>query len=204
VAEAAVNRLEAVLRRLAADLDAIGARWSLLGGLAVSTRAAPRFTNDVDVAAVAATDDDAEQLVFALQARRYRVITTVEQERTSRLATARLLPPGEDEDGVFTDVLFASSGVEPEIVAAAESLAVLPGASFPVATAADLVALKVLSRDDAERPQDIADIRALAPKLTDADVARAGHLLDLVQQRGFHRGKDLAAELARALRDARR
>jgi hypothetical protein len=39
--------LEEVLKRAAADLDAVGARWAIIGGLAVATRAAPRFTQDV-------------------------------------------------------------------------------------------------------------------------------------------------------------
>ena len=45
-----------VLRQAAADLDAIGARWAVIGGLAVAFRAEPRFTKDVDVA-VAVADD---------------------------------------------------------------------------------------------------------------------------------------------------
>lgn len=199
-----MNRVEAVLRRLSADLDAAGIEWALLGGLAVSARAAPRFTRDVDVAVAVDTDEAAEQLVFVLQGRGYRVVATVEQERTGRLATARFVPPGEDEQGVVADILIASSGVEAEVVRAAESLEVLPGTSFRVATAADLLALEVLSRDDRNRPQDIADIRALAPAMSDADVERARELLALVEHRQFHRGKELAAELARALSDAGR
>jgi hypothetical protein len=33
--------LKEVLKRAAADLDAVGARWAIIGGLAVATRAAP-------------------------------------------------------------------------------------------------------------------------------------------------------------------
>ena len=40
--------LEEVLKRAAADLDGVGAKWAIIGGLAVATRAAPRFTQDVD------------------------------------------------------------------------------------------------------------------------------------------------------------
>ena len=38
------------LIRLDADLRAIRARWALVGGLAVSARAEPRTTRDIDVA----------------------------------------------------------------------------------------------------------------------------------------------------------
>ena len=34
--------LEEVLKRAATDLDAVGAKWAIIGGLAVATRAAPR------------------------------------------------------------------------------------------------------------------------------------------------------------------
>lgn len=51
--------LEEVLKRAANDLDAVGARWAIIGGLAVATRAAPRFTQDVDFAVSVADDAEA-------------------------------------------------------------------------------------------------------------------------------------------------
>jgi hypothetical protein len=48
-----------VLRVLAVAADALehaGARWALIGGLAVSTRIEPRFTRDIDLA-VSVPDD---------------------------------------------------------------------------------------------------------------------------------------------------
>jgi hypothetical protein len=48
-----------VLRVLAVVADALehaGARWALIGGLAVSTRIEPRFTRDIDLA-VSVPDD---------------------------------------------------------------------------------------------------------------------------------------------------
>jgi hypothetical protein len=48
--------LEEVLKRAATDLDAVGAKWAIIGGLAVATRAAPRFTQDVDFAVSVADD----------------------------------------------------------------------------------------------------------------------------------------------------
>lgn len=64
----------------------------------------------------------------------------MQQEATGRLATARLVAP-DGPDGVMVDLLLASSGVEPEIVAAAERLEILPGLVVPVATAGHLVQL---------------------------------------------------------------
>ena len=51
-----MQSVDAVLRQAAADLNAIGARWAVIGGLAVAFRAEPRFTKDVDVA-VAVADE---------------------------------------------------------------------------------------------------------------------------------------------------
>lgn len=58
-----VQSVDAVLRQAAADLDAIGARWAVIGGLAVAFRAEPQFTNDVDVAVAVADDREAEDIV---------------------------------------------------------------------------------------------------------------------------------------------
>jgi Nucleotidyl transferase AbiEii toxin, Type IV TA system len=58
-----VNLLEAALRRMAADLAKYDRRWALVGGFAVSARAEPRFTRDIDVAVAVADDADGEGLV---------------------------------------------------------------------------------------------------------------------------------------------
>ncbi len=41
---------ESALRSSVADLNAVKARWALVGGLAVSARTVPRFTKDLDFA----------------------------------------------------------------------------------------------------------------------------------------------------------
>jgi hypothetical protein len=53
-AQVRVNVLEAALRRMAADLERYGRRWALVGGFAVSARAEPRFTRDIDAAVLRA------------------------------------------------------------------------------------------------------------------------------------------------------
>lgn len=150
-----MSRLAAVLSRLTADLAALRQPCALVGGLAVSARSEPRFTRDVDVAVAVSDDATAERLVHALAGRGYSVLASLEQEDVGRLATVRLGAP--PEDGVVVDLLFASSGIEPEIVAAAEALEVLPGVTVPVARAGHLVAQKVLA-ENPHRPQDRADI----------------------------------------------
>lgn len=168
----------------------------------MSARAEPRFTRAIDLAVAVGDDAEAERVVRELRGRRYRVPTVVEREATGRLATARLVPGGEDEVGVVLDLLFASSGVEPELVRAAERLEVFPGLPLPVATTGFLIALKILARDDQTRPQDRADLVALLAVASAADLEQARAALTLITDRGYHRGKDLRAELA-ALRAGR-
>jgi hypothetical protein len=187
-----VTELETILRHIQSELDGLGKRWSLVGGLAVVVRGEPRFTRDADLAVAVENDAEAESLVRGLQGRGYSVFATVEQQATGRLATVRLIPPGQDPEGIVVDLLFASSGIEPEVTAASEILEVLPGLSLPVARTGHLIALKVLSRDDLRRPTDLADLRSLLAHASRADLDEAERSLSLITERGFHRGRDLA------------
>ena len=190
-----MNHLESVLRAAALDLAALRLRWAVVGGLAVSARTEPRFTRDVDLVIAVSDDHSAEQAVHSLQRRGYHVHALVEQEAAGRLATARLIPRGEDEAGVVLDVLFASSGIEPEIADAAEVLEILPGLRVPVASAGHLIALKLLSRDDRTRPQDRIDLGALLRVATPADLDEARHGVALIHARDFRRERDLSRDL---------
>jgi hypothetical protein len=191
-----LNRIERALGRLDADLRALDLRWAVVGGLAVSIRAQPRTTWDLDVAVAVMTDREAEQVVFELRRRGYRDrpdSAVLEQTEVGRLAGVRLLAPEERDDGLGVDLLFASSGVEAEVVAAAELLETFAGLFVPVAQLGHLLALKVL----AGRPRDLEDCRALLAKADDWDLRQALDTLDLIDRRGFHRGKDLLADFAR-------
>jgi hypothetical protein len=64
-----------------------------------------------------------------------------------------------------------------------------------VARTGHLIALKVLSRDDITRPQDLVDLRALLRVASAAELARARDSLALIQARGYHRGRMLLSEL---------
>jgi predicted nucleotidyltransferase len=194
-----LNAVERALKRIIAELDQAKAPCALIGGLAVSARAEPRTTRDVDLAVSKADDDGAEQLVFHLQGRGYVVGPVLEQVRTGRISTVRL--KRDSERSVFIDLLFASSGIEPEIVRDAEELVVLEEVTVRVATRAHLIALKVLARDDRHRPQDWDDLRALLAEASDDEVAAARVALAMIEKRGYNRGRSLAEDLARALAD---
>jgi Nucleotidyl transferase AbiEii toxin, Type IV TA system len=191
-----MNLLEAALRRAADDLRRYRQPWALVGGFAVSARSEPRFTRDVDVTAAVGDDAEAEALVRWLLGEGYRLLASMEHDATERLATVRLGSPVDSDDGVIVDVLFASSGIEPEIVEAAEQVEIIPGLILPIAATGHLIALKVLARDDETRPQDLADLRALLTVATAEDIVVARDAIRMITDRGFARGRDLLAALA--------
>lgn len=197
-----MTRLLAALLRATRDLQDLGQHWALVGGLAVSARAEPRTTRDVDLVVAVSGDSQAEKLVRDLRTRGYTLVEHLEQDAAGRLATVRLIAPEEDEEGVLVDLLFASSGVEPEIVAQAEELEIAAGISLPIATTGHLIALKLLARDDRSRPQDFDDLKALLREASPEDVGQAREILQLIIERGYNRGRaDLLEQLEQFLGD---
>ena len=187
-----------LLSQVRQDLDEFGVRWCLIGGLAVGARTEPRFTKDLDIAVASIDDRASEALVHALLQMGYRAIAVLEQTASGRLATVRLSPPGWKEP-VIVDLLFASSGIEGEIVEGAEEMEVFPEVRVPVAGLGDLVAMKILARDDESRPQDRLDLKALLERSRGADHKRAVSLLAQIEAGGYSRGRSLAEELERTL-----
>jgi len=190
-----VSLLARVLGRLYQDLSALGAEWAVIGGLALNARSRPRTTFDIDLAVAVGSDAQAEALILGLRSKGYREQFHLEQEAMGRLATVRLEPP--QEVGVVPiDLLFASSGIEPEIVRAAEMLEVLPGLTLPIARAGHLLALKIL----AGRPQDLVDARTLLAVASAEELNLAHDALEQIQGRGFHRGRVSLGQELSALR----
>lgn len=180
--------VESALRRAVADLDALKVRWALVGGLAVSVRSVPRFTKDIDFAIAVADDSGAEAVVHQLRGRGYQPAEVLEQDYVERLSGVRLERIGTD---VIVDLLFASSGIENEIVASATRLEVLPRLSAPVATIGHLIALKTL----AGRNQDLTDLGSLIPAASAEDLDVAREAVRLIHARKFNRQQDVAADL---------
>lgn len=189
-----MNRLERALLEVSKALDRAGKAWALVGGLAVSARAEPRFTRDLDLAVSVADDRDSQALVRSLVVSGFKTVTILEQTAVGRLATVRLWVPDTEGEGILADLLFASSGIEPEVVASSEVLEITREVRVPVARTGHLLALKVLSRDDEKRPQDLVDLRSLLKVANQDDRALARAALALIEDRGFARGKDLLRE----------
>jgi len=193
-----VIRLSEALIRVETDLRAFGVRWALIGGLAVAVRAQPRQTWDVDVVLAFSEEAEVDRVVRNLRGRGYRDHPTepmLQDRRTKRVIGVRLLVPSESQSELIVDLLFASAGVEPEIIAAAELLEVFPGVAVPVVRSGDLLALKVL----AGRPKDLMDAEMLLERMSPADLQQTRETLELIDRRGFHQGKDLQLELTRIL-----
>ena len=97
------------------------------------------------------------------------------------------------------DILFASSGIEPEVAGSAELLEILPGLRVPVASVGHLLALKLLSRDDRTRPQDQVDLVLLLRVAESRDIEAARHAVASIHSRGFQRDRDLPGDLERLI-----
>lgn len=93
----------------------------------------------------------------------------------------------------------ASSGIEREIVAAADPLEVLPDLTVPVARTGHLIALKLLARDDEQRPQDRVDLYALLAVADEGERALAAAACRVIAERGFARGRNLIEALAEVI-----
>ena len=186
--------LERALAHLTGQLERAGQDFALVGGLAISVRGGVRFTRDIDVAVAVADDAEAEALVFLFGGAGYTPRALVEHDTQERLATARLRSPA----GVTTDLIFATSGIESEIVARASRVDLPDLCSLPVASPEELLATKILSMTE-RRPQDKADALWLLERVPDLDMDRVHQNIARISERGYDRGEDLEAKLQELL-----
>jgi len=187
---------ELALAAICLELVRLGRRFALVGGLAVSVRAEVRFTRDVDIAVAVADDLEAESLTYELRSAGYSAVASVEHETLHRLSTVRLMSPS----GVKVDLLFASSGIEGEIVDSATPIDFDGAGSVPVANAEELLAMKVLSMSDT-RLQDRIDAQRLLQFTPNLDIGRVREHLARITDRGYAREQDLQTKLASVLKE---
>jgi hypothetical protein len=144
--------LHTTLRDAVSLLESQRIAYALIGGLAVSLRAQPRVTADVDLV-IAADVDRALKLAGALEKTTFRPFF---QDVTDVIEKAYILPLCHRRTSVKVDMAIGMSGFERQAVARAQRLEVA-GAMISVATAEDLLIMKVL----AGRPQDEQDLQGL-------------------------------------------
>jgi hypothetical protein len=123
----------------------------------------------------------------------------VEHEARHRLATVRLMSPS----GVTVALLFASSGIESEIVETATSVDMEGTLRIPVASAEGLLAMKILSMTD-RRLQDRIDAQHLLEFTPGLDLSKVRGNLAKITARGYSREQDLEAKLSSVLKEVGR
>lgn len=188
------SQLAQALSQVSAHLTALSYEWALVGGLAISTRCEPRFTHDLDIAITVDSDEQAELLTFKLIRSGAQMKFLLDQDEQGRLSMARLLMGSSSLTPV--DLLFASSGIEAEVIQSATLLEVFPQVHVPVASIAHLAALKLLSASH-KRLKDLADLNALHKVATEEDLKVTQEACALITARGFHRGLNLSARFDR-------
>lgn len=136
-----MNKLERAFRELEVDLRQLNLRWALIGGLAVSLRAEPRTTQDLDVSVAVEDDREVDRVVFNLRNQGYDLLDDelFKPQDRDRIEFVRLVASREATRGVIVDLMFAASGIEHEVVASAELLETPLGIAVPVATTAHLL-----------------------------------------------------------------
>ncbi len=120
----------------------------------------------------------------------------LEHTPTGRLATTRMALSEPSARGIVVDLLFSTTGIEREIVLAAEELTIPSLGVMRVASTEHLLAMKLLAYDARDRPMDHDDVMALLHVADDAELRRAEEALQLIAERGFHRDRDLPALFA--------
>lgn len=163
-------------------------------------RVEARSTRDLDIVLAVTGDQQLDEAVRGLRTRGYQDHPTKPMllRKDGTLFGVRLVSPALDADDdtvAIVDVLTGCSGVEREIVAAAEIREAMPRFFIPVARPEHLVALKVL----AGRPQDQDDVRILLGEIGRRELQSARQTLMLIEERGFNEEKDLLAELEKLL-----
>jgi Nucleotidyl transferase AbiEii toxin, Type IV TA system len=183
-----MTKFVATLRQLIEDLNYKNARWALVGGLAVSLRAEPRTTRDIDLVIASESESEAEKLIFFLrQARAWEQVWCLDGNRQ---LTVRMINRRPEIKGTVVDFMIVSSGIEKEVVQRATEMEVEPGLVIKVASVASLLALKTLP-DRPDRLKDETDFLSLARISSKNDLLEAIELLDLIQARGFDRNQNL-------------
>ncbi len=180
------------LNFVAEALDDLQRPWALIGGLATSTYVEPRFTRDIDIALSVDDDAEAESFLNDWMARGFVLDTVIEHDVSERLATVRTYRAASVTD-IVVDLLFASSGIEPEIAAQARHIEIVPELVIPVARPAHLFALKLLSVDPDTRRQDAIDLEFLSALIVNDEHDAAREAIQLITARGYNRGRDLNA-----------
>lgn len=88
------DQLELHSERAIELLQRLGARFAVVGGIAVSFRAVERTTKDLDLVVAVDNDAAAQNLVHEFSQLGYQIDDIFEHEIASRMATVRMISHG--------------------------------------------------------------------------------------------------------------
>lgn len=181
--------LQTTLADIVKFLDTAEIRFALIGGQATSVRGQQRVTADIDL--VLAVDvAGALSLVRQLEDSNFEPLFTDVEEVVQR---AFVLPLRHRSTRIKVDLAVGLSGFEQRTVDRAERVE-LGGCLTPVATAEDLIIMKLL----AGRPRDEQDLQGMV-------VAQSEHLdWEYCQQTAVELGEAIGVDLAARVRELRR
>jgi len=137
-----------------------------------------------------------------MQYQGFQLLMVIEQAERKVLSTVRFKHPDDQGNDPSVDLLFASTGIEPLIVREATSVKIADEVLVPVARIPHLIAMKVLSENEV-RDQDRGDLRVLLTAASVEELAEAEKAVRLIEERGFNRGKNLAATLQSFIQEMR-
>ncbi len=128
------------------------ARWYLFGARAAILYGVARLTADVDVTVRLSEATSTEAMATSLEQHGF----TRRFAAPAFMARTRVAPFVHDATSLPVDIVIAGPGLEEQFLDRARSIAV-EGVRVPVATAEDVVVMKLL----AARPKDLEDIAAI-------------------------------------------
>ena len=147
--------LRLTLRDIAAFLRSEKLPFAVIGGIAVGLRGEPRFTADVDLVIGA----DVDRALSFLRAVEGSSFVPLFADVSEVVASAFIIPLRHRKTGIKVDLAIGLTGFERQLLERAENLP-LGGVQLPVATAEDLLLMKVL----ADRPRDAEDARRIVDR----------------------------------------
>ena len=162
------------LAALATCFDSLGVRWYLFGAQAAIYHGVARLTADIDVTVQPACLSTRE-LVGTMAAHGFGLRATASDDFVAR---TRVLPFVHSATRLPVDVVLAGPGLEEQFLDRAE-MHVLEGVRIPIASAEDLLTMKIL----ASRPKDLDDAASmLRARSAEIDLDQVCQTLRLLEQ----------------------
>jgi len=141
----------------------------VIGGQAVIVRGDPRLTRDIDVTVGVGTEAIPTLLLLLADLG----LAPLPEDPAAFARQTMVIPAADPTSGVRLDLILSWTSFAAEAIGRATAMTV-DGATYRVASAADLVVLKMI----AGRPRDLDDVRGILLRNPELDVALIERWLD--------------------------